>query len=87
MKTPNEVKELYLECTCYDIRYRKWESLMKNHTRADYRKINKLVKIHLPDLFYNLGLDLCPNTFYHYHKTKTHLILVHSGIEYFLKFY
>ena len=84
MKTPTEVDSLTLECTCEDIRIYKWESLMENHTRANHRIIDKLVKKHLPDLYYDIGLNF-PNPYY-YHKTKTHLILVHSSIEYFLKF-
>ncbi len=57
---------------------------MDGARRADKRVINRLVKTHLPDLYYALRLDL--RNPYAYLKTKTHLILVHSGIEYFLAY-
>lgn len=65
---------------------------MKGATRADTYLINRLVKEHLPELFMALSLDCKPlkdlSWFnpYQYYKTKKHLILVHSGIEYFLCF-
>lgn len=52
--------------------------------RADKRVINRLVKMHMPDLYYALRLDL--RNPYAYFKTSDHLILVHSGIEYFLAY-
>lgn len=84
MKTPKKISELYLECTCEGISIKEWNKLMKGATRANHKMINRLVKKHLPDLFHALALDLYNP--YHYFKTKTHLILVHSSIEYFLRF-
>ena len=84
MKTPAEVETLELECTCMGIGINRWNELMNGDTRADSRKINRLVKIHLPDLYEYLSLNMYNP--YFYHKTRTHLILVHSGIEYFLKY-
>ena len=55
---------------------------MDGATRADKRRIDGLVWLHLPDLFADLRLDL--RNPYHYFKTRRHLILVHSAIEYFL---
>ena len=87
------IYSLEYETNCSAISSRKWEKLMEGSTRADTYKINKLVKEYLPDLFISLGFDLKPlkdlSWFnpYHYYKTKTHFILVHSSIEYFLKFY
>lgn len=92
MKTPDRVNELWLECTCVSISFWTWEKLMKGAKRADCYKINRLVKKHLPDLFHDLALNFKPlkdlywfNP-YHYYKTREHLILVHSGIEYFLRY-
>jgi hypothetical protein len=82
MKTPTDVSEIYLECTCENIRINKWDKLMEGATRANHKTINRLVKEHLPDLYNSLALEYYNP--YNYFKTKTHLILVHSSIEYFL---
>lgn len=71
------------ECNCTCISIDKWEELMKNHVRADKSKINKLVKNQLPDLYEALSLDFYNP--YNYYRTDSHLILVHSMIEYFIK--
>lgn len=84
MKTPTEVSFLQLEARCCDVPISKWNQLMKGAVRADKKKINYLVKIHLPDLYEALALNY--RNPYHYYKTKTHLILVHSAIEYFIRF-
>ena len=84
MKTPTEVDSLELECSCVGIGINKWDELMEGTTRANHKIINRLVKKHLPDLFHSLGLEYYNP--YNYHKTKTHLILVHSSIEYFLRY-
>ena len=57
---------------------------MDGATRADHRQINSLVRRHLPHLYEDLRLDL--RNPYHYFKTRRHLILVHSAIEYFLAY-
>jgi len=84
METPKEVLYLSLECTCEGIGIFKWKQLMEGATRADVYKINRLVKRHLPELYIHLSLNIYNP--YHYYKTKKHLILVHSSIEYFLKY-
>jgi hypothetical protein len=73
---------MYLECTCADISLTKWERLMTGAKRMDKRKLNRLVKKELPELYEDLALNLYNP--YEYYKTPTHYILVHSGIEYFL---
>lgn len=84
MKTPTNVQRLELECTCVDIGINKWDRLMEGATKANKKTINNLVKIHLPDLYAGLSLNFYNP--YNYFKTNTHLILVHSHIEYFLKY-
>jgi hypothetical protein len=84
VRTPQQVSLLQLECTCSSISMSKWERLMKNTTRACHKTINRLVKEHLPDLYESLMLNLYNP--YNYFKTKTHLILVHSNIEYFMRY-
>lgn len=74
-----------LECTCVGIGIPKWNSLMEGAVKADGSKIRRMIKEQLPELYKNLALN--------YHnpyesscvRTNTHLIYVHSGIEYFLK--
>ena len=87
----NSIDSLTFECTCEGIGTTQWDGLMKNAVRANVYKVNKLVKELLPDLFHALCLDEKPlkdlywYNPYNYYKTKTHLVLVHSSIEYFLK--
>ena len=82
MRTPRRVDVLWLEATCSGIGLAQWNRWMARATRADHRLINSLVRRHLPDLYEDLRLDL--RNPYQYFKTRRHLILVHSAIEYFL---
>ena len=82
MRTPSEVDCLWLEATCTNINLAQWNRWMDGATRADHRQVNSLVRWHLPDLYEDLRLDL--RNPYHYFKTRRHLILVHSAIEFFL---
>ena len=84
MQTPTNLNSLQLVATCDAININQWEAYMKGATQANHKLINQLVKLHLPGLFTALSLDL--HNPYIYYKTQTHLILVHSSIEYFLKY-
>ncbi len=84
MRTPRRVNSLWLEATCADIKLAQWERWMAGATRADKRRIDQLVKLHLPELHGALALNL--RNPYHYSKTRRHLIMVHSGTEYFLRY-
>lgn len=84
MKTPKKVTTFTYETNCTEIKKSEWDKLMKNATRANKTIINGLVKTHLPDLFNDLVLNF-PNP-YNYFKTNTHIILVHSAIEYFIRY-
>lgn len=84
MKTPRRIRSLRLVCTCSQITLPRWEQLMAGATRANKRVINRLIREHLPDLYRELRLDL--HNPYAYFKTRDHLIMVHSGIEYFLAY-
>lgn len=83
MKTPHRVSRLWLEATCADISLDRWNEWMEGATRACHAQVDRLVREHLPDLYSALSLNL--RNPYHYYKTTKHLILVHSGIEYFLR--
>ena len=78
------IKFLDLECSCVSIKQWKWDELMEGHVRANKREINRLVKEHLPDLYEGLALNYYNP--YDYYRTSTHLVLVHSSVEYFIKF-
>lgn len=84
MQTPKNVRFLHCEVTCVSLRYYEFDKLTKNKTKANKKTRNKLVKEHLPDLYDSLMLSLYNP--YDYYKTDKHLILIHSGIEYFLRF-
>ena len=82
MRTPRQVDGLWLEATCSGIDLAKWNRWMNGATRADHRRIDGLIRQPLPDLYRDLALNL--RNPYHYYKTRRHLILVHSAMEYFL---
>jgi len=84
METPKNVNQLVYEYDCTCISVFKHEELMLNATKANKKRIDRLVRKHLPDLYKSLMLDLYNP--YDYYKTKKHLILVHSAIEYFLSY-
>ena len=76
---------MFLECTCADITIDKWEELMQNAKPVKYNKLLKLIKNNIPDLYDALALQF-PNPYEDQaSETKTHYILVHSAIEYFIK--
>jgi len=81
----DSITSLDLQCTCVTCGgIDQWEELMKGAVRADKRKINRLVKRLLPDLYDNLVLDF--HNPYNYYRTEKHLVLVHSAIEYFITY-
>lgn len=80
------ITQLHYECCCVDITQRKWDCLMYKARKANGSKIRKLIKKLLPEVYESLALEF-PNPYEHQCvKTTTHLIYVHSGIEYFLKY-
>ena len=85
MRTPESINSLHLEGTCVSVGIDKWDTLMEGATVANKRVIDRHVKEYLPDLYEGLCLNIGYNP-YRYYKTETHLILVHSAIEYFLAF-
>jgi hypothetical protein len=84
MKTPNKVASLVLETTCATTTHWEYEKLYKNATIANKQKVDALVAIHLPRLYAELSLYL--RNPYKYYKTKTHIILIHSATDYFLRY-
>ena len=73
-----------LECTCSSITCDEWNNLMKKSKPINYDWLKNKVRKHLPELYSALCLDY-PNPYGWQSKaTKTHYILVHSAIEYFI---
>lgn len=76
---------IYYFANCTGISIRKHEELMPKSTKANGKKIRKLIKENCPDLAHSLGLDY-PNPYEHQSRKKAGLLIyVHSAIEYFLK--
>ena len=55
---------------------------MTGARKASYKNLKRKIKSELPELYYALGLNF-PNP-QACKQTKTHYILVHSAIEYFI---
>lgn len=75
---------MYLECSCVGIGIDRWNRLMKGSRPLNYKWLVNKVRNELPELYEALVLDF-PNPYSeHTRVTKTHYILVHSSIEYFI---
>lgn len=70
-------------CTCLDIR--KWQQLMKGARRTSYTRLVARIKRELPELYQELALNFYNPWENECKQTNTHYILVHSGIEYFIR--
>lgn len=75
---------MYLECTCVDVKIDRWNELMKGGKSINYKWLINKIKKHLPGLYKELLLDLYNPWEDNCRVTKTHYILVWSGIEYFI---
>lgn len=80
----NRVQLNMLENTCVGITKCEWDKFMKDAKRADKRKIDRLVKRDLPDLYHDLALNFYNP--YNYFKTDRHIIVVSSAIEHFITY-
>lgn len=76
---------MYVECTCMDISQAKWKRLMKGAKPMNYNWLVHKIKKHFPFLYQDLGLEFDNPYADKCCKTKTHWILVHSSIEYFIR--
>lgn len=79
---------VYYQCSCVGIGSRAWDRLMKGAVRANARKVEAIIKCHEPEMAKEL--EMCYNTKpyynpYNHFRTKTHIIYIHSSIEYFFK--
>ena len=74
-----------LECTCVTISNEKWELLMKGSKPINYKWLANKIKRELPSLYNDLRLDIYNPYWEQSRVTKTHYILVHSMVEYFIE--
>ena len=74
-----------LECTCVGIGEEKWNQLMNGGRKLNYEWLKRKVRKNLPELYNALSLDFYNPWEDQAKVTKTHYILVWSGIEYFIK--
>lgn len=76
---------MYLEADCISVSISAWNRYMNGARKASYKNVVRKIKRELPDLYQALALDF-PNPYdENCQQTKTHYILVHSAIEYFIR--
>ena len=75
----------YLETDCTSIDIERWDELMKGARKANYPRLVRRIKRELPNLYDTLSLDAFNPWCDHCRQTRTHYILVHSAIEYFIR--
>lgn len=74
-----------LECTCENITIDRWYELMKGSKPINYNWLKNKIKREIPCLYTQLCLDYINPYADQCRVTKTHYILVHSMIEYFIR--
>ena len=62
----------------------KWNELMRGARKCSYKRLVARIKKELPELYDELCLNFYNPWEENCQQTKTHYILVHSGIEYFI---
>lgn len=72
-------------CCCTDITIEQWNLLMHGARKCSYKKLVRMIKKQLPDLYRELALEFNNPYSDKCRQTKTHYILVHSAIEYFIE--
>ena len=76
---------MYYETNCTYVSIDEWNQLMKGARKCSYKRLVSKIRRELPELYF----DLCLNIYNPYEaqckQTKSHYILVHSAIEYFIR--
>jgi len=75
---------MYYETNCTCISLDEWNTLMKGVRQCSYKRLVKSIKRELPSLYDDLALQYYNPFEKQCKQTKSHFILVHSGIEYFI---
>ena len=75
---------MYYETNCTCVNIDEWNQLMKGARKCSYKRLVSQIERELPEL----NRELCLNYYHPFEsqckRTKTHYILVHSAIEYFI---
>ena len=76
---------MYYETNCTYVSIDEWNQLMKGARKCSYKRLVSKIRRELPELYF----DLCLNIYNPFEgqckQTKSHYILVHSAIEYFIR--
>ena len=75
---------MYYETNCTCITIDEWNALMKGARKYSYERLVKRIEIELPSLYRALALQFYNPFEGQCRQTRTHYILVHSAIEYFI---
>lgn len=77
----------YLETDCTSITESKWNKLMKGHTKANRKEVVRIALLAGVIDEYQAKEEIKRPYFnpYNHFKTESHIIYVHSSIEYFIK--
>lgn len=75
---------MYYETNCTCVTIDEWNKLMSNTRPCSYKRLVARVKKEIPELYHALSLNFYNPWENDCQQTKTHYILVHSGIEYFI---
>lgn len=75
---------MYIETDCTSCSIDELNELMKGARKCSYKHLVSRVKKELPELYNALSLNLYNPWGENCQQTKTHYILVHSAIEYFI---
>ena len=75
---------MYYETNCACVTIDEWNALMKGARKCSYKRLVARIKKELPDLYESLTLNFYNPWYEQCQHTKTHYILVHSAIEYFI---
>ena len=76
---------MYYETNCSCISIERWNKLMRGARRCSYKRLVSRIKKELPDLYRDLYLEFYNPFEEQCKQTKTHYILVHSFVEYFIR--
>jgi hypothetical protein len=75
---------MYYETNCGNVTIFEWNRLMKGARKASYKRLVERVRKEIPELYEALSLNFFNPWWDQCKQTKTHYILVHSAIEYFI---
>ena len=76
---------MYYETNCACISIDEWNALMKGARKCSYQRLVTRIKKEIPDLYRDLCLEFYNPFEEQCKQTKTHYILVHSAVEYFIR--